>query len=458
MKKLLSFALSFVIAVSFPVAAFADGADGAIKSYINEITNDIFNSISSSADNAAAYNNAVPVSEIPTEPISGDSSDFSSEETSSEPVSEETSTEVVSEAPTTEPAPKVICFGDVNQDGTVTAADARLVLQFSAKLTTFSIRQCVIADCNKNKTVNAADARTVLRIGAKLEKTSEYKGNDSETEIVTQYSNPTPYKATLSGFSTNIMEPAVFDKISKLEKYCAALGQTATFYYTDVNRQYYIKYNSSRVYRTQCTIKAPYVKSILQYMEDKNISLNTLLYLKSSQKWSGHYMSNFASGTAFTIRQVIYYAIRYSDNTAYQMLFDYFGNEIFNANCKKVGSSLRLGSYIFGETSAEDMAKLFLDIYNYNGKYRDILFEDMENNTSRNRIAAGVPKGTRVLNKIGSGGSATVGYHDCAIIFTEMPCILIIYTSFNRDRWYDNLPFRRIAEHVIGINKVLEYY
>lgn len=426
MKKFTAFFLALILFASFFVPAAAVGTEEKISSRINELTQDIINSISESVSEE------VP-EEVPEE----------------EPTTEE---------PTTEPTPKIIRYGDVNQDGAVTASDARLVLRFSAKLCLFSIRQCVIADCNKNKKVNAGDARTILRIAAKLEKTTEYTGNDDDKTLVSKYGASEPYKPTVSGFSTNITDPDVFNKIKALENYCAALGSTATLYYTDVNNQYYIKYNSSRVYRTQCTIKAPYVKSILQYMEKHNISLETKLYLKNSQKWSGHYLSGFKAGTAFSIRQVIYYAIRYSDNTAYQMLFDHFGNEIFNENCKKVGSSLRLGTYIFGETSAEDMAKLFLDIYNYDGKYRDILFEDMENNTSRNRIAAGVPEGIRVLNKIGSGGSMTVGYHDCGIIFTDMPCVLIIYTSFNKDRYFDNIPFQRIATHVVGINRSLEYY
>ena len=62
-----------------------------------------------------------------------------------------------------------IGMGDVNGDGVVTAADARLILRRSAKLVTFTMEQDARADVNKDGKVTAADARKVLRVSAKLE-------------------------------------------------------------------------------------------------------------------------------------------------------------------------------------------------------------------------------------------------------------------------------------------------
>ena len=60
-------------------------------------------------------------------------------------------------------------FGDVNFDGKVTAADARLVLRASAQLELLTSAQRQVADINGDTKINASDARKILRISAKLE-------------------------------------------------------------------------------------------------------------------------------------------------------------------------------------------------------------------------------------------------------------------------------------------------
>lgn len=59
--------------------------------------------------------------------------------------------------------------GDVNYDGNVTAADARLVLRASAGLELFTQSQQKIADVNGDGNITAADARLILRKSAGLE-------------------------------------------------------------------------------------------------------------------------------------------------------------------------------------------------------------------------------------------------------------------------------------------------
>lgn len=57
---------------------------------------------------------------------------------------------------------------DVNCDGRVTAADARLALRTSAKLETLSMIQKLAADVNDDDKITAADARLILRKPAKI--------------------------------------------------------------------------------------------------------------------------------------------------------------------------------------------------------------------------------------------------------------------------------------------------
>lgn len=59
-------------------------------------------------------------------------------------------------------------LGDVDFDGKITAADARMILRYSAGLDRFSSSQKTRADMNGDGKINASDARLALRKAAKL--------------------------------------------------------------------------------------------------------------------------------------------------------------------------------------------------------------------------------------------------------------------------------------------------
>ncbi len=65
--------------------------------------------------------------------------------------------------------PATYTIGDVNDDGDVTATDARLALRASVKLESLSDTASKAADVNHDNSVTAADARIILRVSVKLE-------------------------------------------------------------------------------------------------------------------------------------------------------------------------------------------------------------------------------------------------------------------------------------------------
>ena len=58
--------------------------------------------------------------------------------------------------------------GDMDANGRITAADARLVLRFAAKLQKYTQAQAKISDMNDDGRITSADARLILRISAQL--------------------------------------------------------------------------------------------------------------------------------------------------------------------------------------------------------------------------------------------------------------------------------------------------
>ena len=59
-------------------------------------------------------------------------------------------------------------IGDVNNDGKVTAIDARNVLQYAAGTKSFNSQQLKCADVNNDGKVTAFDARKILQIAAEI--------------------------------------------------------------------------------------------------------------------------------------------------------------------------------------------------------------------------------------------------------------------------------------------------
>lgn len=77
-----------------------------------------------------------------------------------------------------DPIPGNYKLGDVNLDGKITAADARLVLRISARLEEYPDVGSVVfknADVNGDGVITAADARIILRVSAGLSSFTDFK-------------------------------------------------------------------------------------------------------------------------------------------------------------------------------------------------------------------------------------------------------------------------------------------
>ncbi len=79
-------------------------------------------------------------------------------------------TTTATEESTTESSPAEYILGDVDGNGKITAADARLALRCSASLEKLTDRALTAADADKNGKITAGDARLILRAAANIDK------------------------------------------------------------------------------------------------------------------------------------------------------------------------------------------------------------------------------------------------------------------------------------------------
>ena len=75
--------------------------------------------------------------------------------------------------------------GDVDADGTITAADAREALRLAVGLDTLTDEKKALADYDGNGTVQAADARAILRVsvGLPVEESDNTGSSDVQTPV-----------------------------------------------------------------------------------------------------------------------------------------------------------------------------------------------------------------------------------------------------------------------------------
>ena len=64
-------------------------------------------------------------------------------------------------------------LGDVNGDGKVNSADARLALRAAVNLETLTETQRLAADVDKDGSIRSSDARLILRVAVGLAKFDE---------------------------------------------------------------------------------------------------------------------------------------------------------------------------------------------------------------------------------------------------------------------------------------------
>lgn len=133
-------------------------------------------------------------------------------------------------------------LGDVNADGVVNAADARLTLRAAVGLEQFSDLQIRAADADHNKQLSAADARLILRNAVGLESFVHYFGQEDgsiETLVVADCGNDGKIRLTCScGMYQDQIVPATgkhqFSSDAVLEKPATCTEDGTAFYQCSV--------------------------------------------------------------------------------------------------------------------------------------------------------------------------------------------------------------------------------
>ncbi len=235
-----------------------------------------------------------------------------------------------------------------------------------------------------------------------------------------------------SEVSTDNTEFKLSDELTqKINNAINNYGGYCSFIAINLNDGMSFGYNVDKTYKTASTIKAPFSLYAFQEMDKGNGSLDELkTYEERFRRDGSGILKSKKSGTDYTLKDLFYYTINYSDNVAYYMVHDRFYNDSYNDFLKELGCSqlyLNNGAK-WGQINARSMAIIWQEIYKYkdeteNGKH---LFE-LFTNADYNYIKEGMKK-----YKSGhKSGWTPTEIHDCAIVFAEDDYIVVILNNNN---------------------------
>ena len=223
----------------------------------------------------------------------------------------------------------------------------------------------------------------------------------------------------------------------EIDEYIKSNNYRVSVYYEDLTNGFIYTYDPDKPYYGCSLIKLVDALYLINKATLGEINLDEVK-LTYKSKYRADYstgMSKHKIGDEVSLRDLISYAITYSDNTAHLMLIDYIGVN----NLKEYGKSLG-GKYIlsgwdlFGLQTASDTNQYLKEAYRVittNKDYGEFLKNIMDNN-DRNAFNT---EDIKIYHKY---GSYDINFHDIGLSLEEYPYAISIFTLHERSN-YDEI-------------------
>jgi beta-lactamase class A len=205
----------------------------------------------------------------------------------------------------------------------------------------------------------------------------------------------------------------------------------------DLDTGWTFQVNPDNLFPAASMVKVPIMAACLKAAEEGQLSLRDNMKLKRSDKAAGSgVLRTRATGSAFTIEQLVELMVTHSDNTAANMLIDLLGFDYLNRTFREMGLqrtnlSRKMMDFrsrdkgIENYTSAREMADILEKIYRKGcvcSSVSEKSLEFLKSQKVNDRIPKLLPKDTVVAHKT---GLERLVCHDAGIVFTDNGDFLI---------------------------------
>lgn len=210
------------------------------------------------------------------------------------------------------------------------------------------------------------------------------------------------------------------------EKLSSLDYKSSSIYFKDINNNYEYYYNKNRLYYSASAIKLLEVI----YIGEQNIDINkTLVYKPSDARVSSIGMKSHKYYDSISIKDMVSYILKYSDNTAHFMLVDYIGAGTLNEYFKEYNINLTEEDPFISNFSLSLVANLLDRIYKLmdNSEY-GVMLRDAMNNDYDNYLNF---SDVKFLHKY---GLYDIIYHDLGIYDGEDPYFIAVLSTYGNNR------------------------
>lgn len=248
-----------------------------------------------------------------------------------------------------------------------------------------------------------------------------------------------------TSYSKNIkaLEKRISEEIDSLERNDERITDIA-YYFRDLNNGPWIAVNPDTNFSPASLVKVPTAITVYKIAEDSPEFLSETLQNPTPDTGKGQNILPevfLEEGKDYTVAELVEIMLRYSNNRAYELLFEKIARE-HSTQVEQVYEDLgiELPIQLREETGAEilsvkEYASFFRILYNatyLNEENSEKLLETLISTTYDQGIVAGLPPGIGTAHKFGERRYQNVlelQLHDCGIVYAEHPYLLCIMTK-----------------------------
>ncbi|MCD8028018.1 MAG: class A beta-lactamase-related serine hydrolase [Erysipelotrichaceae bacterium] len=252
--------------------------------------------------------------------------------------------------------------------------------------------------------------------------------SDIQEESITQEELESAYEDCLNQtYSEDELTEEINTKIEELNQYVE--NYNVSIYFEDLDSSFTYTYNPTTVYYGCSLIKLVDALYLIEKATEGEIDLDTetITYTSEYKRSYSQGMATKSYGEEVSLRELISYAIMYSDNSAHIMLIDYIGFYNLQEYGQSLGGQVILqGGDKYGNQTAEDMnvyLKKAYEIITTNEEYGPFLKEIMDNDDNNDFNTDDI----KIYHKY---GSYNIYFHDVGLALDdEHPYTISILTE-----------------------------
>lgn len=257
-------------------------------------------------------------------------------------------------------------------------------------------------------------------------------------------------------YKKDISNTKIQKQIKKLNNYFLKQKEKVAYAYKNLKTNDIISFNIDTCFYSASTIKLLVCLYLYeQAIYDKNILKHKINVTEKDYKQGSGVIKYKLDKYAYSIKELIYYTLKYSDNTAYIKLMEYVTPKAI----KEYGTSLKAehtleGKDLFGITNASDMICYLERLYQFISSDTEDA-NDIKNIMLDPEYQIIQSKNIDYLPFIRKYGSFNIAYHEVGIVLDESPYILIILTQKNKLNSKKRF-FNIAAKKINKINKLIK--